>query len=58
MGEATVTGAYADLYGASRVNYLCQVLAADCIGLALELETFIDGALFRRADRFYAATNI
>ena len=36
MGEATVTGAYADLYSASWVSYLRQTLAADCIALGLE----------------------
>jgi RES domain len=35
MGEATVTGEYADLYGASWVSHLRQVLAADCIALGL-----------------------
>jgi hypothetical protein len=36
MGEATVTGAYADRYSASWVSYLRQTLAADCIALGLE----------------------
>ena len=36
MGEATVTGAYADLYGASWVSHLRQALAKDCIALGLE----------------------
>jgi hypothetical protein len=35
MGEATVLGAYADLYGASWVSHLRQALAADCIALGL-----------------------
>ncbi|AXC16133.1 hypothetical protein ACPOL_6927 (plasmid) [Acidisarcina polymorpha] len=36
MGEAAVTGAYADLYGASWVSHLRQVLARDCIALGLQ----------------------
>src|SRR5260370_28847685 len=36
MGEATVAGAYADLYSASWVSHLRQALAADCIALGLE----------------------
>jgi hypothetical protein len=36
MGEATVMGAYADLYSASWVSYLRQTLAADCIALGLD----------------------
>ena len=36
MGEATVTGAYADLYGASWVSHLRYALATDCIALGLE----------------------
>jgi len=36
MGEATVTRAYADLYGASWVSHLRQVLGADCVALGLE----------------------
>jgi hypothetical protein len=36
MGKATVTGEYADLYGASWVSYLRRALASDCIALGLE----------------------
>jgi hypothetical protein len=36
MGEATVTGAYANLYGASWFSHLGQALAKDCIALGLE----------------------
>lgn len=36
MGEATVTGAYADLYSASWVSYLRNALAPDCVALGLE----------------------
>jgi hypothetical protein len=36
MGEATVTGAYADIYGASWVSYLRHALASDCVALGLE----------------------
>jgi hypothetical protein len=36
MGEATVTGAYADLYSASWVSHLRHALASDRIALGLE----------------------
>jgi hypothetical protein len=36
MGEATVTGAYADLYSAGWVSHLRHALASDCIALGIE----------------------
>lgn len=36
MGEATVTGAYADIYSASWVSHLRHALASDCIALGIE----------------------
>jgi hypothetical protein len=36
MGEAAVTGAYADIYGASWVSHLRHALASDCVALGLE----------------------
>jgi hypothetical protein len=36
MGEATVTGAYADIYGTSWVSHLRHALALECVALGLE----------------------
>ena len=36
MGEATVTGKYADVYAAGWVSYLRDALAFDCIALGVE----------------------
>jgi RES domain len=36
MGEATVTGTYADIYGASWVSHLRHELASDCVALGIK----------------------
>jgi hypothetical protein len=36
MGEATVAGTYADIYGASWVSHLRHELASDCVALGIK----------------------
>jgi len=36
MGEATVTGTYADIYGAGWVSHLRHELASDCVALGIK----------------------